>query len=269
MYKIIDVSKHQGTFNPVIAAAKGIDGVIVRLAYGTTVDGSALCWCNGIRNTGMKLGGYGFATWHYQSVCGGDVNRARAAMQKQVTTWIETAKKNGINWWLAIDQELEAGNSMALTMDDNTRIINEAADMIIKAGFPCLLYCSVAWDYSNIHTAILDERVKYWFAYYGNAVRDKWFDQAKIEALPAGKYRNWMDACKKSSRLAGWQFGSTYWGNALGAGSTHIDRNIFWLDADVNAPVKMHKIHTGPMTEGDMLAVTQMLKDRQLTYEVE
>ena len=161
---VIDISKHQRTFAASTAKAAGVDGVILRHAYGTTPDTKATGWAPDVAANGLRLGGYGFATWHYKSLNGGSETTARRLMIAQVTKWIEMAKSAGTGWWFAIDQELEQGQVMGLRMTDNTNLINEAAELLRAAGLQPCLYCSVAWDMQYIKTDLLT--VPYWKAKY-------------------------------------------------------------------------------------------------------
>lgn len=271
--RVLDVSKHQLSYDPAIASSRGIDATIVRIAYGFSPDSLAISWVNRILASGQKVGCYGFGTWHYRRLNGGSVIRARELMQNQVAVWIKEAKRCGINWWFAIDQELEKNESMGLSMADNTNLINEAASMIKNAGFTPLLYCSVAWDYVYVHTASLDPDIKYWMADYGvstgTVIKDKDFPSVKMDMLPVGKYTNWLKKCYETERLAGWQYGSTAWGATYGVGSADLDRSIFWFDPQQSKPARiLFEVHTGPMTKGDLEAVEVLLKDRLIGYEV-
>lgn len=268
--KTLDISKHQMVFRPDVAVANGVDATIIRNAYAGGKDAVATSWADSIRKTKMPLGGYGFATWHYASANGRNVSKAREVMLYQVKRWIEINQAVNDNWWFAIDQELEKDESMGLDMMSNTQLLNEAARLLMDAGYKVLIYCSIAWDYSYIHTKTLDPDIKYWFAYYPTAIKGKDFDQAVFDNVPAGKYKNWLVACYDSGRLAGWQYGSTGYGAKYGCGSSNVDRSIFYQHpADMKPTVPMSIIHTGPMTDGDIEATKNFLDARQIAYEVE
>lgn len=103
---VIDISKHQQTFNAHAAKMAGVEGVMLRHAYGTKKDTLALSWAPGIKAQGVPLGGYGFATWHYKSKNGGSIETARALMHQQVQTWIDATQQSGCDFWFAVDQEI-------------------------------------------------------------------------------------------------------------------------------------------------------------------
>lgn len=270
---VIDISKHQSTFAAATAKAAGVEGVILRHAYGTTPDTKATGWAPDVTANGLRLGGYGFATWHYKSLNGGSETTARRLMIAQVTKWAELAKSAGTGWWFAIDQELEAGQTMGLGMTANTNLINEAAELLRKAGFQPCLYCSVAWDMQYIKTDLLT--VPYWMARYYDGAADFGSTGADLSALPAGRYTDWMRKLLDAKRLIGWQFASTGLGTKYGAGSANLDRNVFYTDPDgygnvVFGPVKpqsqaMH-VCLGPVSSGDANTIIMQLSDLQIGY---
>ena len=269
----IDISKHQNTFSAGTAKAAGVHGVILRHAYGTTPDTKAAGWAPDVAANGLRLGGYGFATWHYRSLNGGSATTARRLMVAQVTKWTEQAKAAGTGWWFAIDQELEAGQTMGLGMTANTNLINEAAELLQAAGLQPCLYCSVAWDMQYIKTDILT--VPYWMARYYDGAADFGSAGADLSALPAGSYTDWMRKLLGAKRLIGWQFASTGLGAKYGAGSASIDRNVFYSDPDgygdvVFGQVKpqsqaMH-VCLGPVSSGDANTIIMQLSDLLIDY---
>ena len=270
----IDISKHQSTFAASTAKAAGVDGVILRHAYGTTPDTKATGWAPDVAANGLRLGGYGFATWHYKSLNGGSTTTARRLMIAQVTKWAELAKAAGTGWWFAIDQELEAGQTMGLSMTDNTNLINEAADLLRKAGFQPCLYCSVAWDMQYIRTS--DLTVPYWMARYYDGDADFGEPGATLDKLPAGNYTNWMRELQKAGRLIGWQFASTGLGAKYGVGSANLDRNVFYADPDgydkvIFGPVQpqsqaMH-VAMGPVSSGDANTIIMQMANLKIGYD--
>ena len=272
--KIIDISKHQSTFSASTAKAAGVEGVILRHAYGTTPDTKATGWAPDVAANGLRLGGYGFATWHYRSLNNGSETTARRLMIAQVTKWAELAKAAGTGWWFAIDQELESGQTMGLGMTANTNLINEAAELLRKAGLQPCLYCSVAWDFQYINTQILT--IPYWMARYFDGSADFGDAGATLDKLPAGSYTNWMLGLKQAGRLVGWQFGSTGLGAKYGAGSASIDRNIFYSDPEgygdvVFGQVKPQSqaafVSLGPVSKGDANTIIKQITDLQIGYK--
>ena len=228
--KALDVSKHQHSFDPVTAKAAGIDAVITRLAYAASPDRLALSWCPAIKAAGLRLGAFGFATWHYLSRCGGSVDKARQLMIQQVDSWITQAQQHGVDWWFGLDQECEShrGERMALDKAVNTAILNEACDRLAAAGLHPCVYCSTSWDKQHISTA--DLRWPYWLARYVDGDADFGDPGADLDRLSDSKTTAFMRRMRDEGRLVGWQYGSTGHGHQYGAGSDNIDRNIFiWM----------------------------------------
>ena len=272
---IVDISRHQQSFDASTAKAAGVNGVILRNAYATKPDTLALSWAPGILAQGLPLGGYGFATWHYQSKNGGSVDTARALMHQQVGSWIDTAKQSGCNYWFGVDQELEGGQKMGLGKADNTQLLNEACEILEKAGLNPCVYCSVVWDANYIRTAEL--RYPYWMARYYDGKADFGDPGADLDQLPDSNYTRWMRQLHAAGRLVGWQFASTGYGHKYGAGSTNIDRNIFYLApaadkpemGEVNPQSDAQYIAIGPLSTGDLQAVCAQLDKLQVATRTE
>ncbi len=267
--KAIDISKHQGTFNAVKAKAAGVDVVLVRHAYASGMDRKALSWASAIRAQGLPLGGYGFATWHYKSKNGGSEATARALMHQQVAAWIDAAKQSACTYWFAVDQELEGGQQMGLGAVANTNLLNEACDLLEKAGLHPCVYCSVAWEMTYIKSADLHH--PYWMARYWDGKADFGDRGADIQHLPNGRYTRRMIELKDAGRLVGWQFASTGLGRKYGAGSDNLDRNIFYQHpaekptfGEVQPAVHAQYIAVGPLSTGDQKAVLDKLDKLQI-----
>lgn len=271
---VIDISKHQSTFAASTAKAAGVEGVILRHAYGTTPDTKATGWAPDVAANGLRMGGYGFATWHYRSLNGGSATTARRLMIAQVTKWIEMAKSAGTGWWFAIDQELEAGQTMGLGMTANTNLINEAAELLRAAGLKPCLYCSVAWDMQYIKTDLLN--VPYWMARYYDGAADFGSAGADLGALPAGRYTDWMRQLLDAKRLIGWQFASTGLGAKYGVGSANVDRNVFYTDPEGYDSAQYGPVHPqsqaafvalGPVSKGDANTIIKQITDLEIGYK--
>lgn len=264
---IIDISKHQSRFNAHTAKTSGVDGVLLRHAYGTKLDDKALSWAQDVKAQGMPLGGYGFATWHYKAKNSGNVHTARALMHQQVQSWVEATKQSGCDFWFAVDQELEQNQQMGLGKHDNTILLNEACDMLAAAGLHPCIYCSVAWDSNYISTA--DLKYNYWLARYYDGKADFGAKGADLFQLPDGKYTRWMHQLHSAGRLVGWQFASTGCGLKYGVGSVSVDRNVFYMSPTAHKPDQgeVHPlsdaqyIAIGPLSTGDQAAVYARLQE--------
>lgn len=264
---VIDISRHQQTFDARVAKNAGVKGVIVRHAYGTRKDTLALSWAPDIKAQGLPLGGYGFATWHYKSQNGGSVQNARTLMRQQINVWIAAARESGCDFWFAVDQEVEQGQTMGLGKQDNTALLNEACDMLRNAGLHPCIYCSVAWDMNYIRTSEL--HYDYWMARYYDNKADFGSAGASLDALPDNRYTRWMRQLREQDRLIGWQFASIGFGKKYGAGSVNIDRNVFYRTpvgyADSRNPVqpqqRVQYVAVGPLSSGDLKTVKKRLDE--------
>lgn len=248
--KCIDISKHQTKFNAAACKQAGVTTVICRLAYGSGEDRCLNAHAGGVITGGMKLGGYGFGTWHYSSQAG-SYAVAKELMHLQVNKWISLAKEYGLKSWLAIDQELEQGEIMWLSKEDNTTLLNEAAEMIENAGFAPCLYASASWIMERVDLT----KFKYplWVAYYKWYGKEIDFDSV-TEQFPAnsGTYGKWMNQVK--NQICMWQFTSEGYADKYGCthGNNAVDKNWLYFqpneshDTTVNIPeVKYFEKYTG------------------------
>lgn len=223
MKKGLDISKHQAYFEAKTAAAQGISTVICRCAYGT---GKDICWdtfAPAVQAAGMQLGAYGFMTAHYTSKAS-SFAQAQAVMRQQVAAWIELCKAKGCKV-LAVDQELEDGNTMLLVSKAyNTRLLQEAVAMIRDAGLIPMIYTGASWCLSYIDWAAID--CDFWVAYYANSSKTSDFVAYADGTFPSGQYGDLLRALQAADKLWGWQYGSTgNLGPKYGVGSVNIDRN--------------------------------------------
>ena len=210
MKKGLDISKHQAYFEAKTAAAQGISTVICRCAYGT---GKDICW----DTFAPAVQAAGFMTAHYTSKAS-SFAQAQAVMRQQVAAWIELCKAKGCKV-LAVDQELEDGNTMLLVSKAyNTRLLQEAVAMIRDAGLIPMIYTGASWCLSYIDWA--------WVAYYANSSKASDFVAYADGTFPSGQYGDLLRALQEVDKLWGWQYGSTgNLGPKYGVGSVNIDRN--------------------------------------------
>lgn len=223
MEKALDISRWQDTLDAAKAKAAGITTIICRAAYGTGKDARWDRFTPAIKSAGIRLGAYGFATWHYRSQNGGSLATARSLMIKQTDALIALAQAAGVDSWCAVDQELEYGQSLGLSKGDNTTLLIEACERIRAAGLHPCVYCSAGWADANIDTTAL--KYPLWIAWYYNDPTDPDFvGCTPVESLP-GKWGNYMRGL--GEQLCAWQFGRIGYGAQYGVGSADVDKN--WL----------------------------------------
>lgn len=221
---MLDISKHQVSFAPSIAKAKGVEIVFCRCAYGNTEDVCYKEFAGNVQRNGLQLGAYGFSTWHYKSKNGGDANSALSLFSKQLETWVNLAKEKGAKW-LAIDQELESSKEIGISREQNTELLNYGVDYIKSKGIAPLVYASASWFRDRINTDLLN--CDLWIAYYDTETRDKDFSTfpTYADGFPSTYWGQYIKGFYDKNKLFAWQFGSTGGGVAYGAASINIDKN--------------------------------------------
>ena len=255
LQKALDISKHQNTFSPAIAKAAGISTVILRAAYGGTADPCFGRFAADCRAAGLRTGAYIFLTHHYYNKNGGDVAAARTIMHKHLDVLLEILEGRGITSWVALDQELEAGQAMALTPAENTALLNEAAQRLREAGYTPCVYCSASWAQTHIDMEALT--CPLWLAYYYADPKDPDFDGcASIEEVHT-KWGSYMSSL--GDKLCGWQFGRIGYGGKYGVGSANVDRDwIYFQPDEEKEELPMFTSDTlkiGPVSTGDRAAI--------------
>lgn len=275
-YKVIDISHHQGSYNAKQAVANGIKDVVCRTNYGTTKDTKVNAFALNALDAGQSLWGYGFATWHYDSVNGKSFASAQNMMKTQVAQWVEEAKSNGMSGYFVLDQELESGKTMSLTRSENTQLINECMGLIADAGFEPVLYASVSWLIERINMSQFTGKV--WVARYYWNPNDGDFDQRDpdVSKLKAGQYTDVMVQLKNANRLVGWQWGRIGYGSKYGVGSANVDKNWFYLRPNetsgsaspVQVSTEPRYITIGPMSSGDKATITNTLDKKLIEWDV-
>ena len=257
MQKAIDVSKHQNTFTPAAAQAAGVSTVILRAAYGNFMDVRFGQFTADCKAAGLRTGAYIFLTHHYYNKNGGSADAARAILHKHLDVLLEILAGKGITSWVALDQELEAGQTMTLTPAENTALLNEAAARLRAAGYTPCVYCSASWAKSRIDTDALD--CPLWLAYYYADPGDPDFDDcAAIEDVNTawGEYTRSL-----GHKLCGWQFGRIGYGAKYGVGSANVDRDWIYFQPNDNEEEEERPVFTsdtlkiGPVSGGDRAAV--------------
>lgn len=275
-YKVIDISHHQGGYNAKQAVANGVRDVVCRTNYGTTKDTKVNVFALNALESGQSLWGYGFATWHYDSVNGKSFVKAQELMKEQVAQWVEEAKINGMSGYFVLDQELEKGKTMSLTRSENTQLVNECMDLIAIAGFEPVLYASVSWLTERINMSQFTGKV--WIARYYWDPNDGDFDQRDpdISKLKAGPYTDVMVQLKNANRLVGWQWGRIGYGPKYGVDSANIDKNWFYMrpskpcssESSVQVSSEPRYITIGPMSSGDKNTITNLLDEKLIGWGV-
>lgn len=267
MKKALDISRHQTAYNAAVTKARGINTVLCRAAYAASKDSTFDAYAKKTLDAGMNLGAYGFATWHYTTVNGGNVDAARVAMQSQTNYWAQLARAAGVNSWFGIDLELEQGKSCGLNKDALTALANEAADILKAAGLHPVIYASVSWFLERMDVSAL--KYPLWVARYYWHPNDPDFSGANNGVMPGtGAYtqavQSWGD------RVVMWQFGSVGYASTYGIthGSNSVDRDWLYSEpAETAAPDNsaasravdgLQTLNIGPASAGDQKTILQL-----------
>lgn len=225
--KMLDISKWQTSYNPQTAKNKGIVSTICRCAYGASED---VCWrtfAPAVASV-MHLGAYGFMTAHYASKVT-SFAQAVQVMEQQLRAWVMLCYDQGCEV-LAVDQELEKTQTMALGKTYNTELLKRAVDIIEAAGIKPIIYASASWFLSYIDWVKLN--CDFWVAYYPTSAATSDFVAYADGSFPSGQYGDLLRDMKAAGRLYAWQYGSTGGlGPAYGVASVNVDRN--WLYKEV------------------------------------
>lgn len=254
--RALDISKHQSTFAPQTAKAAGISAVILRAAYGGTRDVRFERFAADCRAAGLATGAYIFLTHHYYNKNKGSAETARTILNGQIDALLETLAGQGVTSWVALDQELEAGQTMALAPAENTALLNEAAARLRQAGYAPCVYCSASWAKSRLDVERLD--CPLWLAYYYADPDDPDFDDcAALENLNTawGEYTRSL-----GDKLCGWQFGRIGYGGKYGVGSANVDKDWIYFQPDEDEKEELpvftsDTLKIGPVSTGDRAAI--------------
>ena len=267
--KALDISKHQSTFDPQTAKAAGISTVILRAAYGNFMDVRFWRFADDCKAAGLRIGAYIFLTHHYRSKNNGSVDAARTIMNKHLDVLLEILEGRGITSWVALDQELEAGQTMTLTPAENTTLLNEAAARLRDAGYTPCVYCSASWAQSRINMDALTCPV--WLAYYYADPDDPDFDGCSSIEEVHTKRGAYMASL--GDKLCGWQFGRIGYGGKYGVGSANVDRDWSYFQPDEEKEelpmFTSDTLKIGPVSTGDRAAIRALAESLSIPAQDE
>ena len=254
--KALDISRWQDTLDASAARAAGITTILCRAVYGTGKDVRWDRFAPAVKTAGLRLGAYGFATWHYRNTNSGSTGAARAAMLTQTDALIDLAKTAGADSWVAVDQELEAGQSMGLDRAANPALGAASGERIRAAGVHPCGYGSAGWAAAHIDPGALGAPL--WIAWYYNDPADPDFEGCTpLESLP-GKWGDYLRGLGR--QLCAWQFGRIGYGGKYGVGSANVDRNwVCYQPGEEEIPVyTSDTLKIGPASTGDLKTLTAL-----------
>lgn len=254
---IIDISKWQGTMDFEKAKKAGVEGVMIRASYSTGKDIRFDTYSADALKAGLPIGAYSFATWHYDKVNDRSVAEAKEQAQKEVKALIGILGGKGITGYVALDLELEKGQTTSLNKTEMTEIANIYMKALADAGYKPCIYASVSWIRDRMNADAI--AYPFWVAYYHSAGE-------KSDAFPVSTYgdvmRKWKD------KVVLWQYSSKGKGANFGASSAYIDLNHLYggfggqiSKVEASTPKPTVNYHT--VVEGDTM--TKIAEDNGMT----
>lgn len=226
MKKLLDISSRQGEFFPEAAQAWGAEMVICRCSYGDIEDSSWSTAAPIVKDNNMKLGAYGVLTAHYEENAT-TLSEAMVVMRRQISSWIALCKEQNCAV-LAISQKLERGHKMALGRAANTRLLQEAAAMVRKAGIIPLIHASPSWIISLIDWQAVN--ADWWVAHYQQTGVDyAQYCSTNSPVFPGFEAGKLLRSMYDNDRLFAWQYGrGGRMGERCSASSNYVNRSLIY-----------------------------------------
>lgn len=205
---VADISKHNGAVNFSAMRNAGVEGVMMRAAYGLKEDIKFEENSAAAQSAGMPYGVYHFVTWHY----GTDYATAMSQADQQARYLLTLLQGKRVRGYVALDLELESGVTLVLNQSELTSVANYYMSIIESAGYRPILYCSISWLQNKMNAS--DVHYPLWIAYYN--------DTGSFQ-FPDTNYGNTMRNMSGSIYL--WQYTSKANGPTYGVESAYLDMN--------------------------------------------
>lgn len=157
--QIADISYYQGQVDFEKMKAAGINAVIIRAGYGTTIDKLFITYINAAIKAGMNIGIYWFI---YAANENASTNNAKKCME--VITPYKVYINCGVYADFEYDSDLKAG--MKLTPAKRSAIVEKFNSTLAKAGYEVGIYSNQDYIKSGKFTASLIAKYPLWFAKY-------------------------------------------------------------------------------------------------------
>ena len=205
---VVDISKWNGNINFGTMKSSGVKGVMMRAAYSTSKDVKFDYNSQQCEVYGIDYGVYQFATFHYNTTKDAAMTKAKT----QADYLISILKGKKIKGYVCLDLELESNYKLNMTADELTDVTNYYCDLIQKAGYNPMVYCSVSWLQNNLVASRI--HAPFWIAYYNDT------GSYNFPNTGYGKYMNSIDG-----KITMWQYTDKGNGAKYGAESEYIDLN--------------------------------------------
>ena len=205
---VVDISKWNGNINFGTMKSSGVKGVMMRAAYATSKDVKFDYNSQQCEVYGIDYGVYQFATFHYNTTKDAAMTKAKT----QADYLVSILKGKRINGYVCLDLELESNYKLNMTADELTDVTNYYCDLIQKAGYKPMIYCSVSWLQNNLVAGRI--HAPFWVAYYNDT------GSYNFPNTGYGKYMDSIDG-----KITMWQYTDKGNGAKYGAESEYIDLN--------------------------------------------
>lgn len=192
MAKIIDVSFWQKDIDYDEVEAAGVDGVIVKISEGTSIEETWWGHVSEAESHGLKWGVYCYS--HASTPI-------EAAEEANEVVYLLEGRTPPMGVWF----DFEAPE--CLKAEDPTAVCSAFINAINAQGIPCGIYASLSTLEDVVDVSALGDYVPYWVAQYSNSCSfaDEFPDHV----------------------LAGWQYSDKGY-----IGNTNVDMNEWYLDLD-------------------------------------
>ena len=205
---VVDISKWNGNIDFGTMKSSGVKGVMMRAAYATSKDVKFDYNSQQCEVYGIDYGVYQFATFHYNTTKDAAMTKAKT----QADYLVSILKGKRINGYVCLDLELESNYKLNMTADELTDVTNYYCDLIQKAGYKPMIYCSVSWLQNNLVAGRI--HAPFWVAYYNDT------GSYNFPNTGYGKYMDSIDG-----KITMWQYTDKGNGAKYGAESEYIDLN--------------------------------------------
>ncbi|MBR1704336.1 MAG: hypothetical protein IJ720_03115 [Clostridia bacterium] len=205
---VVDISKWNGNIDFGTMKKSGVKGVMMRAAYASSKDIKFDTYSSQCEVYGIDYGVYQFATFHYNSTKSAAMTKAKT----QADALLGFLKGKKIKGYVTLDLELESGYKLEMTAQELTDVANYWCDLIQKAGYMPMIYCSVSWMQNNLVASNI--HAPFWLAYYN--------DTGSYN-FPKTGYGQYMDSI--DGKITMWQYTDKGNGAKYGAESEYIDLN--------------------------------------------
>jgi len=205
-----DISYYQGDVNFKVMKASGIQAVIIRAGYGTTIDKHFISYINAAIKAGLAVGVYWFI---YAANTTGAKNNAKKCIE------IIEPYRQYITLGVWADWEYDSDrHAGALSAPVRSSFVDIFNCLVGEAGYEAGIYSNQDYIQSGKFQPWLIKKYPLWFAKYSSSVSEYAFEG-------------------KNGRPYMWQYSSSGDGKTHGVSSKVLDMNKVYIDIMPDAAV--------------------------------